>query len=166
MKVGILSDTHSYIDERICSYLCNCNEIWHAGDIGDIAVADQLQALGIPLRAVYGNIDNHEVRITYPEIQYFNCAGVQVLMVHIGGYPPNYNKKTTALLQQYPADVFICGHSHLLKVIPDPKRKMLHINPGAAGQHGFHKMRTLIILEIKEGKPHQLQVVELGKRGK
>ncbi|ANQ47501.1 metallophosphoesterase family protein [Flammeovirga sp. MY04] len=163
MEIGIISDTHSYIDDRIIEHLKDCDEIWHAGDIGDEQVTDALKVLA-PLRVVYGNIDNGKARIEFPEEQIFTIEGVKIYMIHIGGYPPRYTPKLKRRLDELNPDLFICGHSHILKVIPDKTRNLIHINPGAAGRHGFHQMRTLIKLTIKDGKPQNLRVVELGKR--
>ncbi|GAA4826452.1 metallophosphoesterase family protein [Algivirga pacifica] len=163
MKVGIISDTHGYIDDRICAHLSECDEIWHAGDIGDLQVTDRLQQIA-PLRAVYGNIDGGPLRWEFPEEQLFDCKGIRVWMTHIGGYPPKYTTKLKKRLDEVKPDLFICGHSHILKVIPDTQRNLLHINPGAAGLKGFHKVRTLILIEVGEGRVEKLNVVELGTK--
>ncbi len=164
MRIGLLSDTHSYLDKGILRNLESCDEIWHAGDIGSIEVTNQLAELK-PIRAVYGNIDDAELRRSFPEDLRFNCEGMDVLITHIGGYPGRYSLHAADLIKSNPPQLFICGHSHILKVIPDNKYKLLHINPGAAGQHGFHLIRTLIRFSIDEGKIHSLEAVELGKRG-
>ncbi|NME68386.1 metallophosphoesterase family protein [Flammeovirga aprica] len=164
-EIGIISDTHSYIDEHILKNLEGCDEIWHAGDIGEQHVMDELEKVA-PTKAVYGNIDDGSLRATYPEEAIFEVDGVKVYIIHIGGYPPKYTAKLKKRLKELQPDLFICGHSHILKVIPDQERKLLHINPGAAGRHGFHRMRTLIRLRIDEGKPKDLKVVELGLRAK
>ncbi|MFT5618489.1 MAG: putative phosphoesterase [Arenicella sp.] len=164
MKIGIISDTHSYIDERICEHLQNCDEIWHAGDIGSLEVTDNLESIA-EVRAVYGNIDGGDIRQTFPENQVFECEGKKVWMTHIGSFPPNYNKTIKIQLNRIRPDIFVCGHSHILRVISDPNRRLLHINPGAAGKHGFHKMRTLVRFDIENGKIDNMEVVELGKRG-
>ncbi|MBC6698321.1 metallophosphoesterase family protein [Hymenobacter puniceus] len=162
-KIGLLSDTHSYLDERILHHLRDCDEIWHAGDFGTASVADELAALA-PLRGVYGNIDGRDVRLQQPLVQRFIVEGLPVLMTHIGGYPGHYSPAARALLQEHRPGLFISGHSHILKVMPDPKLHLLHLNPGAAGRHGFHKVRTLLRFEIADGKVQQLQVVELGAK--
>jgi len=162
-KIGLLSDTHSYLDDRILHHLTGCDEIWHAGDFGNEAVVDTLQALA-PLRGVYGNIDAQDVRQTQPLVQDFTLEGLQVLMTHIGGYPGHYSPAARALLQQARPGLFISGHSHILKVMPDPKLHLLHLNPGAAGRHGFHKVRTLLRFEVAGGKVQNLRAVELGPR--
>ena len=163
-RIGLLSDTHSYLDETIFDYFDECDEIWHAGDIGDPGIADRLEAFR-PFRAVFGNIDDKDVRLRYPEDLRFTCEGLDVLMTHIGGYPGKYNQRVREILRADPPGLFICGHSHILKVMPDPALGLLHINPGACGQEGFHKMRTIIRFSIENGRPKDLQVVELGKRG-
>ncbi|UOG73556.1 metallophosphatase family protein [Hymenobacter tibetensis] len=162
-KIGLLSDTHSYLDERILHHVSGCDEIWHAGDFGTAAVAEELAALA-PLRGVYGNIDGRDVRDTQPLVQAFDIEGLRVLMTHIGGYPGHYSPAARTLLQQERPGLFISGHSHILKVMPDAKLGLLHLNPGAAGRHGFHKVRTLLRFEVVAGKVQQLQVIELGPK--
>ncbi|MCB0631677.1 MAG: metallophosphoesterase family protein [Saprospiraceae bacterium] len=164
-RIGLLSDNHSYLDDNILSYFESCDEIWHAGDIGSVKVTDRLAARK-PLRAVYGNIDGAELRRQFPLDQRFNCEGLDVWITHIGGYPGRYEKRVREDLQQMPPGLFISGHSHILKVMPDPKFNLLHINPGACGHHGFHHMRTLVRFSIIDGKVTDLEVVELGKRGR
>lgn len=159
-----MSDNHSYLDENILSYLGECDEIWHAGDIGDPSVTDRLAALK-PLRAVYGNIDNTAIRRQFPLDQRFVCEGLEVWITHIGGYPGRYQKRVREVLEKDPPGLFISGHSHILKVMPDTRYDLLHINPGACGHHGFHQMRTMVRFSIHDGKVTDLQVIELGKRG-
>lgn len=164
MKIGLISDTHSYLDEAILRHLANCDEIWHAGDFGSLSVSDALAAVA-PLRGVYGNIDNQPIRQVHPKVQRFEVAGLDVLMTHIGGYPGRYNPDISAEIKKNPPGLFISGHSHILKIMPDKSRlPLLHINPGAAGKHGFHQIRTLVKFRIEAGKIKELQVVELGKR--
>ncbi|MFC5270385.1 metallophosphoesterase family protein [Adhaeribacter terreus] len=163
MKIGLLSDTHSYLDERILHHLSTCDEIWHAGDFGNLEVSDVLAALK-PLRGVYGNIDDQSIRLIHPKVNRFNVNGLEVLMTHIGGYPGKYHPDIRAEIQQNPPSLFITGHSHILKVMPDKKLGLLHLNPGAAGKHGFHQIRTMMKFEINAGKIENLQVIELGKR--
>ncbi|MEM9982605.1 MAG: metallophosphoesterase family protein [Bacteroidota bacterium] len=165
MKIGLLSDTHSFIEATILEILQDCHEIWHAGDIGDLFVTDQLQTLQAPLRAVYGNIDNAAIRQTFPKDLIFECEGLKVWMTHIGAYPPKYTPKVKTKLDEIQPDLFVCGHSHILKVIADKSRNLLHLNPGAAGHHGFHTIRTLLLFDIIEHRPTNMQVVELGNRG-
>ena len=162
-QILLLSDTHSYIDERILFYAEKADEVWHAGDIGDQKVIDELSAVS-NFRAVYGNIDNQSVRIQFPENLFFEVEGVKVLMTHIGGYPPKYNSRSVPLINEYKPKIFISGHSHILKVIPDKKRNLIHMNPGAAGIYGFHKIRTMLRFSIDNGKIENLEVIELGNR--
>jgi putative phosphoesterase len=164
MKIGLISDTHGYLDEQVFNYFSACDEIWHAGDIGDITLIQRLEAFK-PVRAVYGNIDDQQIRISYPKDQKFVCEGLEVWITHIGGYPPKYNPQVLNTFKAYVPNIFICGHSHILKVMPDPKHNnLLHMNPGAAGKHGFHHMRTLLRFDILEKKVRNLEVIELGKR--
>ncbi len=162
-KIGLLSDTHGYLDEAVFKYFDECDEIWHAGDIGTIEVFDAINKFK-PLRAVYGNIDSALIRTVTKENLYFNIEGVNVFMTHIGGYPGRYNTNVYKFLQQNKVDIFICGHSHVLKVINDKQFQLLHINPGAAGNHGFHQVKTLIRFSVDNGKPKDLEVIEFGKR--
>ncbi len=162
-KILLLSDTHGYIDDRILKYAKDADEVWHAGDIGDLSVTDKIEELKI-LRAVYGNIDNHKARVTFPLHQRFTCEGVSVWITHIGGYPPKYNIHTRDEIKTNPPKLFICGHSHILKVISDKKNGVLHMNPGAAGKHGFHKIRTMLRFTLNAGKIENLEVIELGKK--
>jgi putative phosphoesterase len=163
IKVGLLSDTHGFLDASIYKYFKECDEIWHAGDVGTIEVFDELSKFKT-IRAVYGNIDGHVLRTVMPEHLYFEVEGIKIYMTHIGGYPGRYNHDVKSFLQKHPTDLFICGHSHILKVIYDQTFKLLHINPGAAGNHGFHQVKTLIRFEISDGKPRNLEVIEIGKR--
>ena len=164
MKLGLLSDTHGYIDEVILDHFRDVDEIWHAGDIGTLEVSEQLENFK-PFRAVYGNIDGQDLRIRYPEHNRFEVEGVDVWMTHIGGYPGRYDRKVREEIRKNPPDVFIAGHSHILKVIRDPKLNLIHLNPGAAGIQGFHKMRTMLRFAIKDGKLADMEAIELGKRG-
>jgi uncharacterized protein len=162
-RIGLLSDTHGYLDEAVFKHFNECDEIWHAGDFGNIELADRLAAFK-PLRGVYGNIDDKDVRLVYPEHLKFVCEDVKVWMTHIGGYPGNYNPKIKAQLFADPPGIFISGHSHILKVIYDKKISCLHLNPGAAGKQGWHKIRSLIRFCISDDKIHTLEVIELGNR--
>ncbi|TXC81320.1 metallophosphoesterase family protein [Luteibaculum oceani] len=166
MQIAIISDTHSYLDNKIWKYLNEVDEIWHAGDVGAKTVIDQLEKLGKPLRGVYGNIDNHEIRKIFPEFQYFDIQGLRIGMTHIAGNPGRYPSKIKDWFKQHPCDLFICGHSHILKVTRDKEFGHLHMNPGAAGRHGFHQTKTILLLDINNGKPENLRVVELGPRAK
>ena len=164
MRIGLLSDTHSHLDESIFEYFEECDEIWHAGDIGSLSVVERLETFR-PFKAVYGNIDGATLRQEFPENLIFDCEGVKVLMTHIGGYPGRYTSRVRKLLQLHRPKLYICGHSHILKIMPDPKLGMLHINPGAAGVHGFHKMKTIVRFSLEQGKISRVEVVELGLRG-
>lgn len=162
-KIGLLSDTHSYLHPLVQRHFAAVDEIWHAGDLGDTATADALEALGKPFRAVWGNIDGPELRQRYPETQRFTIEGVDVMMTHIGGYPGKYAPGIRALLLQHPPKLFICGHSHILKVMPDPKLGLLHMNPGACGIQGWHKVKTLLRFVVDGGNIKDLEVIELPK---
>ena len=162
-KILLLSDTHNYLDKRIEKYAVDCDEIWHAGDIGTISICSELKKLK-PLRAVYGNIDGQDIRKEYPEHLIFNCEEVKVYITHIGGYPDRYNLKAKKQIIENKPQLFICGHSHILKVMYDKKLNVLHINPGAAGIHGFHQMKTMVRFEISGAEIKNLEVIELGLR--
>lgn len=164
MKILLLSDTHSYLDPGVMPHIKDCDEIWHAGDIGDKSVVRTLESLK-PLRAVFGNIDDKEMQSKFPEDLWFECGRLKIWMTHIGGAPPNYNPRIKKILKDRIPDIFICGHSHILKVRKDEKLNMLYINPGAAGNQGFHHMKTIIRMEITDGKIRKLEAIELGKRG-
>lgn len=164
-RIGLISDTHSHLEESVFDYFEECDEIWHAGDIGDPVVADRLADFR-PFRAVYGNIDEPALRRRFPEDLRFELEGVAVFMTHIGGYPGRYNKRVRAILREQPPKLYICGHSHILKVMPDQQLGLLHVNPGAAGKHGFHQMKTIVRFSLNKGRVEDLQVVELGKRSR
>lgn len=159
-RIGLLSDTHAWWDEKYLQYFDTCDEIWHAGDIGSVEVARKLEAFR-PLRAVYGNIDGQEIRRMFPQINRFTVDGAQVLMKHIGGYPGKYDPSIQGSLLVHPPKLFISGHSHILKVKYDKTLGMLHINPGAAGLSGFHKVRTMVRFAIDNGEFKDLEVIEL-----
>ena len=161
-KILLLSDTHSYINDTIIKYVKLADEVWHAGDIGDLNVTDTIKKLK-PLRAVYGNIDNSEARSEFPEHNRFMCEDVDIWMTHIGGYPPRYNNRVREELKANPPNIFISGHSHILKVMPDKKLDLLHINPGAIGTHGFHKARTMVRFEIEGKQVKNLEVIEFNR---
>lgn len=158
-KILLISDTHSYIDDRIIHYAKNADQVWHAGDIGNIKVIDCLKEV-TKLKAVYGNIDNKIIRNEYPENLRFKCEEVDVWITHIGGYPNRYNQKIKNKLNDNPPDLFICGHSHILKVINDKKLNLLHINPGAIGKTGFHNVRTMVRFEISKKEIKNLEIIE------
>ena len=164
-KIGLISDTHNYLDDAVFKHFDQCDEIWHAGDFGTVEVSDKLKAFK-PLRGVYGNIDGYDIRSEFPEKLRFTCEEVEVLMIHIGGYPGRYSAAIRDELHARPPKLFICGHSHILKVIYDDKIKCLHMNPGAAGNHGWHNARTLIRFVIDGKDMKQCEVIELGPRGK
>jgi putative phosphoesterase len=162
-KILLLSDTHSHIDETILKYVKLSDEVWHAGDIGDLKVTDTIKKLK-PLRAVFGNIDNHEARLEFPLNNRFFCEGVEVLLTHIGGYPGKYSPAIREEITTNPPKLFICGHSHILKVIFDKKLNCLHMNPGAAGISGFHQKRTMLRFEIDGEKIQSLEIIEIGDK--
>ena len=162
-KILLLSDTHGYLDDTMLKYIKQADEVWHAGDIGTTEVTDFIKKYST-LRAVYGNIDGGDLRKEFPEIQMFKIEDVKVFMIHIGGYPGRYSQKARKVIQKYPPDLFISGHSHILKVMYDKKNNLLHMNPGAAGRHGFHHKRTMLRFVIDSEQIKDLEVVELGNR--
>ena len=162
-KILLLSDTHSHIDDAILKYVNQADEVWHAGDIGNLEVTDTIKKLK-PLRAVYGNIDDEKARLEFPLNNRFFCEGVDVWITHIGGYPDKYSPAIREEIRKNPPKLFICGHSHILKVQFDKKLNLIHMNPGAAGKHGFHQIRTMLRFEIDKGKIENLEAIELGKR--
>tara|TARA_R110000765_G_scaffold74479_3_gene146045 strand:- start:4198 stop:4692 length:495 start_codon:yes stop_codon:yes gene_type:complete len=162
-KILLLSDTHSHIDDAILKHVKWADEVWHAGDIGTLDVTDAIAKLK-PLKGVHGNIDDHIIQKEFPENNRFFCEGVDVLITHIGGYPPKYNIRTRDMIRENPPKLFISGHSHILKVMMDKKLGVLHMNPGACGKHGFHQMRTMLRFIIEGDNIKDLEVIELGKR--
>lgn len=162
-KILLLSDTHSFIDDKIIKYVKQADEVWHAGDIGNIEVTDTIKKLK-PLRAVYGNIDDKTVRAEFPLDNKFEIENVTVWMTHIGGYPNKYNHRIREDLQLNPPKIFISGHSHILKVQYDKKLELLHLNPGAAGKHGFHKIRTMLRFKLEKGDIKNMEIIELSKQ--
>lgn len=163
-KILLLSDTHGHLDQRILDYAKQADEVWHAGDIGTWGVAEALQKVR-PLRAVYGNIDGDDLRLEFPLDQRFDCEGVRVWITHIGGYPKHYKSRVREEMKKHPCQLFICGHSHILKVMYDHEHQLLHMNPGAAGKSGFHQVRTMLRFAIDGDAIKDLEVIELGKRG-
>lgn len=161
-RIGLLSDTHGYWDERYLKYFEPCDQIWHAGDIGSMEIVERLEAFR-PLKAVYGNIDGQDMRRLFPETARFTVDGADVLMKHIGGYPGKYDASIRSTLFANPPQLFISGHSHILKVKYDKSLNLLHINPGAAGIYGFHTVRTLVRFSIDNGRFSDLEVIELNK---
>ena len=162
-KILLLSDTHGYIDNQIIKFIRLADEVWHAGDIGDLEVTDTIKNIK-PLRAVFGNIDDKDARLEFPLDAIFEVEKVSVWMTHIGGYPNRYNKRVKEALQKKPPKLFISGHSHILKVQFDKKLNLLHLNPGAAGKHGFHKVRTMLRFSLDQGEIKDMEIIELAKR--
>ena len=164
-RIGLISDTHGFLDERVFVHFEDCDEIWHAGDFGTREVSDQLASFK-PLKGVYGNIDGNDIRLVHPKDQRFEVEEMQVWMTHIGGYPDRYSSEVKKNIMATPPQLFICGHSHILRIMTDKKlNNMIYINPGAAGNEGFHKVRTIVKFDIIEGKIENAKVIELGKRG-
>ena len=163
MKILLLSDSHSYIDDRILDYAKNADEIWHCGDFGNLDVIEKLEEIK-PLRGVYGNIDGTEIRKIFPEVLRFKCEEVEVLMIHIGGYPNKYTPLAKKEISDKAPKLFISGHSHILKAMYDQKNSLLHLNPGAMGKVGWHQMRTMMRFEINGDQIENLEVIELGKK--
>ena len=161
-KILLLSDTHGYMDDTIVKHVKLVDEVWHAGDIGDLLVTDTIKALK-PLKAVYGNIDDDKARLEFPENNRFMCEKVDVWITHIGGYPGRYNMRVRDEIKTNPPKLFICGHSHILKVMPDKKLNLIHMNPGAIGKHGFHKVRTMLRFTIDGIKIDNLEVIEFNR---
>ena len=160
-KIGLLSDTHGFLDDKVFEHFKDCDEVWHAGDIGTVEVADKLAAFK-PLRAVYGNIDGDKLRVMFKQHERWMCEGVDVWMTHIGGYPGKYAREVKPEIFMHPPKLFISGHSHILKVMYDKKLGTLHINPGAEGKYGFHNVRTLVRFEIDGTDIRNLEVIEIG----
>lgn len=163
-RIGLLSDTHSYLDEKVFRYFENCDEVWHAGDFGSLDVSEKLSSFK-PLKGVYGNIDGKEIRQIHPLHQRFLCEEINVWITHIGGYPGNYDYSIKDAIKINPPGLFICGHSHILKIMRDKElNNMLHINPGAAGNIGLHKVRTIVRFSIEKKRIFDVEVIELGDR--
>ena len=164
MRIGLISDTHGYLDERLIMHLNAVDEIWHAGDIGTIDLLQKLEEMK-PLVSVYGNIDGKEIRAASKEYEIIERDGIKFLMIHIAGSLPKYNPRVRELIKEYQPKFLICGHSHILKIKPDPVNALIYMNPGAAGNHGFHKVKTMLRFDINNGELKNLEVVEFGKRG-
>ena len=162
-KIVLLSDTHHSLDNRFFSHFEKADEIWHAGDIGDLSVTDQLKEFAY-LRGVWGNIDNKEIRIEFKKTIFFKCEEVNVMMTHIGGYPGRYEKGISRIIQDSKPNLFISGHSHILKVIYDKKHKLLHMNPGSIGDYGIHKVKTILSFKIDKKKILDLNVIEIPRK--
>jgi hypothetical protein len=159
-RIGILSDTHGILDDRVLEHFAECDEVWHCGDWGSLDVVNRLREFK-PLRGVWGNIDSYEIRSIFPQHNRFICEGVKVWLTHIGGYPGKYDALVRPAIYQHPPKLFVCGHSHILKVKYDKTLDLLHINPGAVGKYGFHKVQTLVRFEIDGEKIQNLEVIEL-----
>ena len=162
-RIGLISDTHGYLDEKIFEHFKNCDEVWHVGDFGGEELAKRIKEEK-SLKGVYGNIDGQDIRTQFPQQLVFMCEGVKVMMKHIGGYPPKYNPETKKEILIHRPQLFISGHSHILKIMYDDKLKCLHMNPGAAGKHGWHKVRTIIRFVIDGTEMKDAEVIELGRR--
>src|SRR5260370_6675223 len=165
MRMWLLSDTHGFLDPAVFDYFAQCDELWHAGDFGSIEILDQCRAFR-PTRGVFGNVDGALIRADLPEDLTWDCEGVQVYMRHIGGHPGNYDPRAKKALLATKPDLFLCGHSHILKVMRDPALGLLHMNPGACGHHGWHTMRTMLRFKIEAGKISEVEAIELGPRGR
>ena len=165
MLISLISDTHSYLGDDVISNIEDSDEIWHASDVGKSEILDRLNLIA-PLKAVWGNIDGNDVKVETEKDLIWDANGLKVYMTHIGGYPGRYYKKPYHFIKKYQPDLFICGHSHILKVMKDKKNNLLHMNPGACGVVGFHQFRTLLKFEIKNGKIENLRAIELGLRSK
>ena len=162
-SILLLSDTHSYLDPRLQKHIASVDEVWHAGDIGNISICDQITDINPNLRVVYGNIDDQTIRAEYSKELFFEVEQVKVYMTHIGGYPPRYRGKIREIIKQSNCKLFICGHSHMLKVMHDHELNCLHMNPGAAGKHGFHHLQTALKFKLNKGNIEQLEIIELEK---
>jgi putative phosphoesterase len=164
-RIGLISDTHGFLDPQLRSVFTNCDQIWHAGDFGDISVFDELTRWNIPLKCVYGNIDGHQTRVCMPEQLIWEVEDRKIWMIHIGGYPGHYPTKIKQSLKEIRPDVFVCGHSHILKIMYDQTLGFLHLNPGSCGREGFHKVRSAITFSIEGTAIQDMAVIELGPRG-
>lgn len=164
-KILLISDTHGLLDSKLHKHILEADEVWHGGDIGNLAVCDEIEKLK-PLRAVWGNIDGTSARIRFQEDLFFTCEEMKVYITHIGGYPGKYNNRVLALMKKEKPDIFICGHSHILKVMFDKSLNLLHMNPGSCGNSGFHAVKTALRFEIEKRDVKNLSIIELGPRGK
>ena len=164
MKIGLISDTHGYLDPLAIQYCQDCDEIWHAGDFGSLEIGKQLEEVK-PLRGVFGNVDGTDIRDEFPENLRFRCEEMDVWITHIGGYPGRYDRRVRDEIRSNPPDLFICGHSHVLKVKKDKRLDLLHLNPGAAGNQGFHMIRTMMLFEINGKEVQKLNALDMGPRG-
>ena len=165
IRIGLISDTHGYLDATVADHFKDCDEIWHAGDIGELSLIQELEKLK-PVRAVFGNIDDHDITSRFPEDLWIEIEGFIILITHIAGSPPHYNPRVKKLIQEKAPNILICGHSHILKIMKDKERNIIFINPGAAGQQGFHHMRTIVRFSLDSKEMKKMEVIELGKRGR
>lgn len=165
LRIGLLSDTHGFLDDALLAHFAQCDEVWHAGDFGTPEILDRLRNFK-PVRAVYGNVDGPELRAGLPQDLSWDCAGLRVFMTHIGGYPGSYAASAKRELERLRPGLFICGHSHILKVMRDPELGLLHMNPGACGHHGWHLVRTILRFTVDSGKISGVEAIELGPRGR
>lgn len=165
IRVGILSDTHGFLDEAVFEYFAQCDQVWHAGDLGSVEVLDRLGGFK-PVRVVYGNVDGQDVRSAIPEDEEFECAGMRIYMTHIGGHPGRYERRAKRELERRRPHLFVCGHSHILRVERDPRFNLLYLNPGACGNTGWHKVRTLLRMTLEAGRIAHAEAIELGPRGR
>lgn len=163
LKILLISDTHNFLEPKLIKYVAQADEVWHAGDIGQMALCQEIEERK-PLKAVFGNADGQDIRSHYPENLVFTCENVKVFMTHIGGYPGKYPAKIKQQLKEIKPNLFICGHSHILKVMYDQENELLHMNPGACGNHGFHIVKTALRFEIEGSEIKNLAVIELGNR--
>jgi uncharacterized protein len=166
MRIGLMSDTHSFLDARVLEHFKDCDEIWHGGDFGSMQLIDELRASRKPVRGVFGNIDNRAIQAEFPLNLSWETAGLRVFMTHIGGYPGRYEPRVREILLAEKPGLFISGHSHILKIMPDKKLNLLHINPGACGNEGWHKIKTLVRFSVENGRIFDMEVIELGARGR
>ena len=162
-KIGVISDTHGSFENKFADFFKDCDELWHCGDWGDVSVVDKMKAIA-PVKGVYGNIDGQDIRIEFPEYRAFEIEGMRVLIIHIGGYPGRYQPKVREMIDRWRPHLYLSGHSHILKVVNDKKRHLLHINPGAAGNSGFHKVKTAVKFDIAQGNISNLQVMEVDRK--
>ncbi len=165
MKIGLISDSHGYMKSDVLDYLIDCQEIWHAGDIGDLSVINKLSELKKTMRVVFGNIDTKAAKMEFEEDLLFELEGLKIFITHIGGYPPRYVRRIRDILEKEKPNLYVCGHSHILKIMPDRQLDLLHMNPGAIGYHGIHQIRTMITFHILDEKIKDVRVIELGRRG-
>ena len=165
MRIGLLSDTHGFLDPTLKVHFAECDEVWHAGDIGTLEVLQELESWGKPVRSVYGNIDAREIRMETHEDLWWECEKISVFMTHIAGYPGRYNPRALQMIYARKPGLVVCGHSHILKIMYDQKLHHLHVNPGACGKHGLHQVRTAVRFTIDASEIKAMQVIELGKRG-